>query len=40
MVDADMGVLEDQLAGKVVRHSHEATGHHGATLSPDAQRNP
>jgi GDPmannose 4,6-dehydratase len=32
MVDADLTALEDQLAGKVTRHSHEGTGHHGATL--------
>jgi GDPmannose 4,6-dehydratase len=38
MVDADMAQLEDQLAGKVTRHSHEGTGHHAATLQPDARR--
>jgi GDPmannose 4,6-dehydratase len=38
MVDADMAQLEDQLAGKVSRHSHESTGHHAATLRPDARR--
>jgi GDPmannose 4,6-dehydratase len=38
MVDADMTMLEDQLAGKVTRHSHEATGHYVATLPPDAER--
>ena len=40
MVDADFSQLEDQLAGKVTRHSHEATGHHAATLQPDVQRHP
>ena len=38
MVDADMAQLEDQLAGKVTRHSHEGTGHHAATLQADARR--
>jgi GDPmannose 4,6-dehydratase len=35
MVDADLAALEEQLAGKVVRYSHEGTGHHGATLDAD-----
>jgi GDPmannose 4,6-dehydratase len=35
MVDADLAALEAQLAGKVVRYSHEGTGHHRATLDAD-----
>jgi GDPmannose 4,6-dehydratase len=38
MVDADLTALEEQLAGKVVRYSHEGTGHHGARLDADDER--